>query len=372
MAKILARGLVSLREFCIMPQQVNGSYALEAAAKGATIDVPVPTGATADDVAPSNVPPTPTSIAPKTVQIQLNNWKKSNFYLTDKDQLEVDRNQSFLPMQTNEAIRAIANSVNASIHSEYKGVFGYTGTAGTTPFTSSDSDAVQVRKILSQQLCPLSDRRGVLDFDAEANALSLPSFKDYLNTGDVEVKQEGRIGRKFGINWFVDNQVVTHTAGSLTGTINAEATTAGAVLVVLDAGGGEAIALKAGDIIVFSGSTQTYAVQADLTVGASASGAVSIYPALKKTLTGVETVTVKASHVVNQVFHRDAYAFANRQLQDSTNGVDLGNFMTLQDPVSKLVMRLEVSRQYKQTVWEFDILWGAKLVRPELAARIAG
>ena len=263
MAKILARGLVVLREFCIMPQLVNGSYAVEAARKGATIDVPVPTATSADPVAPANVPPVPTQLSLKTVPIQLNNWYKSNFFLSDKDQLEIDRNQSFLPMQTNEAIRAIANVVNAAIHACGDGVYGFQGTANSgnsgfvTPFATSDADAVQVRKILSKQLCPLSDRRGVLDFDAEANALSLASFKDYLNTGDPEIKREGRIGRKFGIDWYVDNQVPTHTSGTFTGTITASAAAAGATSVTLNAAGGAAIALKAGDIITFAGDTQT-------------------------------------------------------------------------------------------------------------------
>lgn len=373
MAKILARGLVVLREFCIMPQLVNGSYAVEAARKGATIDVPVPTATTADDVVPSNIPPVPTALSVQTVPIQLNNWKKSNFYLSDRDQLEIDRNQSFLPMQTNEAIRALANAVNASIHDNYWGIFGFEGTPAVTPFSTSDADATQVRKILSAQLCPLSDRRGVLDFDAEAAALSLSSFKDYLNTGDPSVKQEGRIGRKFGIDWYVDNQIETHISGTLTANVTASAATPlGATSIVLATDGTGVVALVQGDIITFAGDTQTYAVQAAASCGNSSTVAVSIYPPLAVALAGGEVVSVKATHVVNPIFHRDAFAFANRPLMDSTAGVDLGNFMTLQDPVSGLTMRLEVSRQYKQTVWEFDILWGAALVRPELAARMAG
>jgi hypothetical protein len=378
MAKILARGLVVLREFCIMPQLVNGSYAVEAARKGATIDVPVPTATTADDVAPANVPPVPTALSLKTVPIQLNNWKKSNFFLSDKDQLEIDRNQSFLPMQTNEAIRAIANAVNAAIHSSGDGVFGFQATLNSgntgyvTPFATSDSDAVQVRKILSKQLCPLSDRRGVLDFDAEANALSLASFKDYLNTGDPEIKREGRIGRKFGIDWYVDNQVPTHTAGAITGTVTASAAAVGATQVTLNAASASGVNIGPGDILTFAGDTQTYSVGAPVVIAASNAGSVSIYPPLAVALAGTEAATISHSYVRNLVFHRDAIAFANRPLMDSTAGVDLGNFMSMQDPVSGLVMRLEVSRQYKQTVWEFDILWGNALVRPELAAIMAG
>jgi hypothetical protein len=35
-------------------------------------------------------------------------------------------------------------------------------------------------------------------------------------------------------------------------------------------------------------------------------------------------------------------------------------------------LRLEVKRQNKQTLWEFDVLYGVKLVEPDLAARLAG
>ncbi len=42
------------------------------------------------------------------------------------------------------------------------------------------------------------------------------------------------------------------------------------------------------------------------------------------------------------------------------------------DPVSGIALRLEVSRQYKQTTFSYDILGGAQLIRPELAAIVAG
>ena len=42
------------------------------------------------------------------------------------------------------------------------------------------------------------------------------------------------------------------------------------------------------------------------------------------------------------------------------------------DEKSGLTMRLEVSRQEKQWKFEYDILYGATLLRPELACRILG
>ena len=79
-------------------------------------------------------------------------------------------------------------------------------------------------------------------------------------------------------------------------------------------------------------------------------------------------VTFIASHTANMAFHRDAFALVTAPLDDG----GLGNVMSIQDPVTGLVLRLEQRRDYKQTTWEFDILYGVKTVRPELAARILG
>jgi len=375
LAKILARGLLALREQAIMPRLVNGDYSSEAASKGDTIDVPIPSEVTATDVTPSNTPPTPGNSQPGKVQIQLNNWKKADFFLTDKEMVEIERNAHFMPMQMSEAIRSLANVVNEDIHAEYLGVYGLTGTAGTTPFASTVVDATNARKVLHKQRAPRTERRGVLDYDAEANALALSPFADAEKTGSSMVKIEGEIGRKYGIDWFADDAVVTHTAGSLaaTGAVVGSTTAAGASS--LDVKSASAVGnVLVGDIFTIAGDTQTYVVQA--TVSAIASGTaktLSINPPLKTAATAAAAITIVGTHVVNLAFHRDAFAFANRPLVASTQDMALGSrIMSMTDPQTGITLRLEVSRQYKQVVWEFDILWGAKLVRPELATRIAG
>src|SRR5262249_16295662 len=132
--KILAMGLMSLREKCVLPRLVNGDYSAEAAKFGSTVDVPIRAAEIAGDVTPGNTPPVPTSNNMTTVQILLNKWKKSDFFLTDKDMREIDKNQSFIPMQMAEAIRSLANQVNADIHAEYKGIYAFSCAPGPTPF----------------------------------------------------------------------------------------------------------------------------------------------------------------------------------------------------------------------------------------------
>lgn len=384
MPKILARGLLTLREMCMMPRLVNSDYSADAAKFGSTIDVPVPTAQAATDVTPAEVPPAPSSKTPTTVQIPLDKWKKTDFHLSDKDLVQIDKNQSFYPMQAAEAIRALANQVNSDIFANYKGVYGYTGTAGTTPFgigsgnfAAPATDATNLRKVLNQQVAPLGNRRAVLDFSAGANALSLPAFSNVAESGDGGPKIQGTIGRKYGLDWYEDDIVPTHTAGTITTGLIAKAATAQAAglttIVATTAAGSGAVALKTGDIILFAGDSQTYAVTADATQAVAATDVnISISPAKKVALVGSEAITVKASHVVNLGFHRDAFAFANRPMGDLTMFTGGSEITQLTDPITGISIALEVSRQHHQTVWEFSMLYGSKLVRPELAARLAG
>lgn len=363
--KILARGLKVLRERVGMVRLVNGDYAADAAKKGTTIDIPIPVTIITEDVTPSNVLPAPGDLAYDLVQVSLDNWKKNKpFALTDKELGEIDRNEHFIPMAVDESVRGLARVVNQDIFAEYKGIFGYVGTAGTTPFATTVQGATQARKLLNKQKAPTDNRRGMLDFEAEAQFLELATFSDAEKVGNDEVKIQGQMGRKFGLDWYADDDVPQHTAGTgASYLVNHAAYTAADgtdKIITVDGGTGT---ILVGDIVTFAGHTQTYTITSAL-----AATVFSIYPGLQATVADNAAVTVKASHRVNLAFHRDAFAFATRTLEDAGDS----EILTIKDPQTGLVLRLEKIRQYKQTMWEFDILWGAKLVRPELAVRIAG
>lgn len=378
MPQLLARGLMSLREQAIMPRLVNGDYSSEAAQKGDTIDVPIPTAVAVRAVTPANTPPALVDSTPAKVPIALDQWYEAPFYLTDNELAQIDRNRHYIPMQVSEAIRSLANQVNSHVFSKYKGVYGYVGTAGTTPFGSDASAAINARKVLNQQLCPRANRRAVIDFSAEAQALALASFANFEQSGDPAVKIEGELGRKYGFDWYTDDVVPTHTAGTITTGLISKASTAYAVgvktILATTAASTGACALLVGDIITFAGDSQTYVLTAAATQPTAATDVtLSFEPGLKVAHVGSEAVSVKASHVVNLAFHRDAFALAMRPLAGSTSDLSLGSqISSLTDPQTGITLRLEVSRRHKAVEWSFDALWGAALVRAPLACRIAG
>lgn len=378
--KLLARGLMALREQAIAPRLVNRKYEEEAGKKGSTIDVPIPSAITALAVSPATVPPANSDSAPTSVGITLDQWYEAPFYMTDKEMLEVEASETFIPMQASEAIKALGNNVDQFILSLFKGdrnpaergIFNIAGTAGTTPFATDMAAFKAARKLLNKEKTPPQDRFVILDPDAEANAFDLAKFSEVDKAGDGATVQTGNIGRRYGVDWWMDQNVRTHTSTALSaGAATINGAHAVGVATVSIAKATNASNLVRGDILTFAGDTNTYVVLADVTLAVGNTN-VSIYPGLRVAQSGGAAVTLTATHVVNILAHRDAIAFATRPLI-SVNDPALGGVVrSAVDPVSGLTLRLEVTRQHKQVRWSYDILYGGELVRPEFAARVMG
>jgi len=376
MPKILARALVTLRRRLVMPALVNRDYSQAAAQRGDTVNVPVPPVIGARDVAPGHVPVASPDATWTSVPIPLNYWKEAPIAMTDKQRLEVL--DDAVMMAVDSAANSLAEAVNASIFAQYHGVYGFAGTPGTTPFGSNYAEASAARKVLNIQKAPLADRRMVIDPDAEENAINLSQFADASFSAGPGVILDGQIGRKIGFDWFMDQQVPRHVSTPLSAgaaTVNgahavgAGSTDNGRTGTVSIAKATNDSPLVKGDILTFAGDDQTYTVLEDVNL-AVGNTTVRIAPALQVAKTGGEAVTLKASHVVNLAFERNAFALAVRSfVQPAAPGTEV---MTMVDSVTGLPLRLEVSRQHKQDNWSLDILWGTALVRPELACRVAG
>jgi hypothetical protein len=366
--QLLAQGLLALRENSIMPRLVNSDYDTLGSEKGSAITIPIPSAVTVQDVSPAATPATNTQVSPTKATITLDNWKEAAFTLSDKEHMEVM--SGTLPMQASEAIKSLANQVDQDILATYKGIYGMSGTPGTTPFGSSTKDATDQRVILNNQLAPLDNRRMVLNADAEGNALGLRAFQDMSFSGGNEGIIEGLIKRKIGFNWFMDQNVPSHTVGTNDGAyvINYATHAIGDSSVPIGTGTGTIVV---GDIFTVAGDTQTYTCTALL----SAAGTLSYSPTAKVAWADTAALTVKGTastaYPQNLAFHRDAIAFVNRPLIDNTDG--LGNLIVAgYDEISGLTIRLEVSREHKRTRYSWDILYGTQLVRADLASRLYG
>jgi hypothetical protein len=366
--QLLAQGLLALREFSIMPRLVNRNYDVMAAQHGSSITIPIPSAVAVQSVTAAATPATNAQLSPTYATIAMDSWEEAPFTLSDKELMEAMTGT--IPMQASEAIKAIANKVDSDILSLYKKVYGCAGTAGVTPFASTIADATSVRKVLNNQLAGLNDRRFLINADAEANALGLTAFHDMSMSGSAQGIIEGMLNRKLGFDWFMSQNVPSHTCGARGATayaINNATVAIGDTQTAIDTGSGD---IHEGEIFTVAGDSQTYT-----TLTGCTTTLLKFSPAAKVAWANSAVVTFKgaanASYAVNMGFHRDAFAFVTRPLADNTDG--LGNLIqSAVDPISGLTLRLEVSREHKRTRFSYDILYGYACVRPELACRLLG
>ena len=380
MPRIVARGLLRFREQAILPRLVNSSLSADAARHGDSIRVPMSQPVTATDVAPAAQPQQAAGTAMQVVTVPLDNWKSASFYLTDQEMMQIEAESGFIPLQMSEAITALANAVNETILAQVETAGTVIGAAGEVPFQNVDSPtevwhganaAVTARKLLNLAAAPKSGRFAVIDYEMEANALGLPQFHDAQRAGSASVPMEGEIGRKYGIDWFSNdllprNKDEIATVG-VQATVNARATTAELKLAFNR--------VRIGDVVVVGTGQDAseHQITAASTANGGAHATVTVTPAFGARIATSDEVVVKRPYRVGVVMHRDAVALAMRPLAAAglESGAN-GQIMSVSDPETGLSLRLEVTRQYKQTMWEFDILWGVKLVRPELVVALHG
>lgn len=368
----VAMGLSTLRERLALAFIANRDYEQEitAAKRNATVNITVPAAVATRAVTPDVVPPAVTAVTPTTVSLTLDTWREAPFAMDDKGLAQVDR--GILPMQAAEASKALANYIEDFLWSKLTAkVYGWAGVAGTTPFATDLSAYLDARKIGNNQLMEMEPRYVVLNTDAEANALGLRAFQDASFGGGDGVIMNGQIGRKLGATWLMSQRTPTRTSGTYgTGTTVTGVNAVGATTLALS--GGATGTMIAGDIIGIG--SYTYNVVSS--VGVATPSSVTITPGLFVATAGAEAIVKKSSvattHAQNILIHRDCLGFAMAPLLDTQQipGATLQAIAI--DEVSGLALRLEVSRQYKQTQWAFDALFGGSVVRAENGVWIAG
>ena len=379
--KILAQGLMALRSTNLMASLVNRDYSDEFMSKrGLTVDVPIPSSIAVRDVVPANVAPDSGSVSPTTIPVTLDKWKEAAFDMTDRDMQQAM--EGTIPMQASEAIKAIANQVNADIFAAATGVNGFTsfvGTPGTTPFAidaaadpTGVSEATDAMRVLNIQECPVDEnRRIVLDPTAQAAALGLRAFQDASWSATAEAIMNGTITRRLGFGWFMDQQVpnTPTSPDDVSGLMTMGAAAAGATSIDIDGGTGAEVLLP-GTHITFAGHSTLYTVAARNAAAGGVYSDVSLYPALQTNVGDNTAVTVRAGRQ-NLAFHRDAIAFVSRPMMPIPGG--FGSIVeAMSDPVSGITLRLEISREHKRVRWSFDLLYGVRMVRAELGTIIFG
>lgn len=152
------------------------------------------------------------------VQVVLNKHKEVTFLLRDKDlSLSIKDPNAMMNEFISPAMYAIADQIDQDLLALYVDVSTYAGTAGTDMTADVIVDA---GKKLNDQKVPKALRNLVISSKDEAALLKLALFQQAQSNADGGMAQrEASLGRKFGFNIFMDQNVVS-VAGTPTTTYN--------------------------------------------------------------------------------------------------------------------------------------------------------
>ncbi len=309
------------------------------------------------------------------------------------------------------SISQLASTMEANAMAAlYKKVANYTGIV-TTASTTQFRDFRNGGRYLSDNLAPKADRTATLDTQTGVDFSD--AVKGLFQSSDNIREQyvEGIMGRTGGFTVFENTLAPVHTSGTFTATTLTVTTTSGskgyydgtgnatsnaAFDVNIDNGGSmSAFSVKAGDIVTFSnvydvhpetkqnlGYLKRFVIQAD--VSGTTTGTLSIYPPpiyggayqnvsapildnAVMTLLGPATTASAITYGQNLLFHKDAFAFVNADLEDPSQYGAWGG----REVIDGLSMRIWRQGDIVNGNFpcRFDIVGGWAAVYPEWACR---
>lgn len=342
------------------------------AAKGESITIPVTPTTETHDITPGQNPDDNGDQEIGSVTMTISKSKYASVRWNGEEQLGVSNSGTYnaiLAGQFAQAMRALANEVDADLAALYAGASRAYGTPGTTPFESSIKDVAQMRKILADNGAPMTDLQLVIDTAAGANLRSLGQLTK-ANEADTDATlRRGLLLNISGFNIRESGQIVTHAAGSFTGDAlvnNSGGYAKGATTIAVD--GATAIALKAGDIVTFSGDPAHYVVASD----ASATPITLAAPGLRGAVADDATVTALGSYAASLAFDRNALQLIARTPAMPQGGDRADDVTVVTDPVSGISFQVAVYREYRRVRYEVGLAWGVKLIKPEHVAILMG
>jgi hypothetical protein len=274
------------------------------------------------------------------------------------------------------AVAALVQKVDYDLTGLYIDVPYFYGASGATP--DELTDISQARKVLNVNKVPVMDRNLVIDPEADAKFSALDIFARVDATGSTAGLVNASLGKKLGMDMYMDQNIRTHTAGLYTvlDDVDITAGALGATTISLEssAGGSTATLLK-GDL--FTIDDYQFVVTADTADAVSGDIAVvKIYPALPVAFGSFADATLTFldatanAHVASIAFHKNAFALVSRPLQPAMGGAN--SYATAIKDGINMRVTMDYNMPTKTNTMSFDILYGVKTLYPELAARLLG
>ena len=337
------------------------------ASKGQTIRVPITQAQDSVDIAPASASPESGNQTVSYVDMSISKAKMVPVQWTGEEEKALGGQVSeILANQFAQAMRTLANEVEADLAQSYLRASRAYGSAGVTPFASTIADTAQMRKLLLDNGAPMGNMRMVIDTSAGANLRSLTNLSHVNENGSDATLRRGIL---LDLNGFAIREsagFVSHTKGAYTtgDTVGADEPVGETAIAVTFSPGD----YLAGDVIHFGTDTaHKYVVES---VGTNV---INIQePGLKVAVASGTAVVIANSYTPNLAFDSGAIKLLARQPAMPSVGDSADDIMVVTDPVSGLPFQIALYKQYRGVHYEVGLAWGTQVIKPEHVAILLG
>lgn len=250
----------------------------------------------------------------------------------------------------------------------------YTPNAAPGALPSTIGNIASIREVANTLKMPMAGRNVIASPQLETALLSIGDFVTADKVGDNGTAlREASLGRKMGINWWMDQNFddSTFTSGTATTGDVKGAHAIGATSIALDGLAGATDTFKAGDIVSIAGYAENVCVAADATAVANAV-TITITEPLRFALADNSAITVydgggNTRADVGVLCHQNAFALAAVPLA-LPNGAAQADY--IQDRGFGIRAVYDYDRKLKSDVLSLDILVGCQMIDGRLCARV--
>jgi len=360
---IAKEALMVLENQLIFGNLVYRAYSGDFAHVGSTVLVRKPHEfATVHDFASSGTT-TSQTIVESSVPVVMDKLNDITFPITSKE-LSLDivdfREQCLLP-----AMRAHAQAIDVALAAKFVDIAAHYAVSATPVV----ADIAGVRTQLNLNKVPFDNRSVVLHPQTEQPYIVLDAFLHAEKRGDTQALKEAHMGRVFGMDWYMSQNIPTHTEAIATAptVVGANAAADATVIRVSGATSTSAV-LPVGDVFKITGEANDRGhviTTAETLSGGSAS--VTITPPLMTSMASGATLVWQKTHKANLALHKNAIALVTAPLEPPLGGAT-GAVETYKGLTCRVVY--DYTSNIKTNVCSIDILFGIKVLNKELACRL--
>src|SRR6056297_749486 len=327
---------------------------------GTKVNVPIAPDFDADDWTPGDSI-SADNITQTEVEVALNKSKSKVINLNGTELTKSGYNliQEYgVPMA-----KSILTAVNQEIYKELLSSTNFIDATGGI----DEDDVVDAGSTLSEADVSMMDRVMVTSPGVMGALMKQDAFQYVDNSGRQDIMDNGRIMRRMGFDFYVNNAISKYTPADVAGAINLGAGySAGDTTIVVDTFDDDENPVRVGDIFTIAGTDTKYTVTAT-EVTSSDTTSITFYPGLDEDKDDDDVVTITPTQSAIAMVP-SGLAFAARAYAQLPSNAGVQQTVA---NVQGLPVRISVWHDAKLGVnVQYDILFGNSLVKSDRVVRL--